>query len=134
MQSSRHVHIVVGGDDGTSGRTLGLAEVISSDVVVMRLGDREPIPTLPLHAVLVPAAAGGGRDEHIPVAEVILPDGEISCVALRLGRPLPAADGSSSVTTLSMSSKHIGRVAEAGGGVHAKDNPWYCKVFPQFCR
>ncbi|OLT16617.1 hypothetical protein BJF80_04455 [Serinicoccus sp. CUA-874] len=118
MQSQDHVRVVEGDAEGHSGRTLGQAELVTSDHAVMRVGYREPTPSLPLHVVLVPVAAGGDRGEHtkIDVTEVIPAEGDESMVALRLARAVPGWTQPRVVGLASLTSK-----------------PWWCKLFPSMC-
>lgn len=113
--------------DGSIGRTLGSAVLVSSDVAVMRLDDRASMPALPLR-VLVPAAAGGGRDEHhtrqVEVAKVH-----------------EAADGSAHAVLILASPVPPGRVvgrpsprAGSDGSVAQNGEGWWCKIWPPACR
>ncbi|MDO5741216.1 MAG: hypothetical protein Q4P07_13820, partial [Ornithinimicrobium sp.] len=69
MQSRKHVQVVEVDANGSIRRSLGPAFLVSPDVVVMRVVNRDSTPTLPLH-VLVPVAAGGDRDEHTPIKKI----------------------------------------------------------------
>lgn len=114
----------------------------------MRLGVREPTPSLPLHVVLVPVAAGGGRDEHdtttgrrlhpdhdehrlaertIDVVEVLPAEDGTGDVALRLasGVPDPVLASSVSATPAQLASLSAGLVLSDG---------WICRKFPWLCR
>ncbi len=112
------MRVVEGDAEGHSGRTLGQAELVTSDHAVMRVGYREPTPSLPLHVVLVPVAAGGDRGEHtkIDVVEVLTAEDDTSMVALRLARAVPGWTQPRVVGLASLTSK-----------------PWWCKLFPSMC-
>lgn len=127
VQQEVKPHVVEVGDDGSNGRTLGSAVLVSSDVAVMRLDGRASIPGLPLR-VLVPAAAGGGRDEHntreVEVAQVHkAADGSAHAVLI-LASPVPS-DRIDVRPTTRMGSG--GSMAQAGQG-------WWCKIWPPACR
>ena len=119
------MRVVTGDAEGLSGRTIGQAELVTPERAVMRLGFREPTPSLPLHVVPVPVAAGGGRDGHtrIEVTEVVhAADGERE-VALRLARSVPTP----------------GRPDELRAGTATAEAArirlpeWFCTRFPRMC-
>lgn len=85
MQTQRHVTVAEVDAGGTVVRVSGTAALVAPDVAVMRVVNRETVPVLPL-VVLVPVAAGGGRDEHhtITVSEVAPAVDGRPYVALRL--------------------------------------------------
>lgn len=124
----RAVKVVEVDVDGGCGHPIGVAQLVAPDVAVMRLGNREPMPSLPLR-VLVPAAAGGGRDEHL---EVDVADLEVAVdgspqVALLLARRVGAP--------VSDVEERSGRIGIMQGDVaQATGDPWWCRVFPRMCR
>lgn len=143
------VQVVAGDADGDAGPALGQGQLVASDLVVLVLDDRASAPALPLH-VLVPVAAGGDRGEHINVAEIEeAPDG-VPCVGLRLeraasvtitGEPTPPEALRPSLEKLggerlddrggSLSSIAGGLL---GGREAAGRDPWWCRMFPRWCR
>ena len=115
---------MTGDAEGLSGRTIGQAELVTPECAVMRLGHREPTPSLPLHVVPVPAAAGGGRDGHtrVEVLEVVTAsDGERE-VALRLSPP----------AATSPSRAELSATASVGAAAFGLPE-WFCKRFPRMC-
>ena len=127
VQMDREVTVVEVDVDGSSGRPLGVARLVAPDVAVLRLGNREPMPSLPLR-VLVPAAAGGGRDEHLEVDVVDLQeavDGSAQ-VAVVLARPVEVPTG--------VAPGPSARTVTAGTVERASGDPWWCRLFPRACR
>lgn len=134
VQQGQQVDVVQVDDDGSSGRSLGTAELVTADVAVMSLGNREPRPQLPLR-VLVPAAAGGGRDEQhtsrgqeIDVQQVHDAVDGSAYVALQLTEPAPgwtAARGAGPARDGSVT---------AGSERPPSTDRWYCHLFPWACR
>lgn len=156
VQFREHVRVVAGDAEGHSGRTLGQAELVTPKCAVMRLGVREPTPSLPLHVVLVPVAAGGGRGEHdtttagpqtgrdgqqalaaprtIAVVEVLPSEDGSGDVALKLaegafGRVSARSSGARSGSGSSASPTQVASLAPQLAGI---DN-WLCRKFPRFC-
>lgn len=119
------MRVVTGDAEGLSGRTVGQAELVTPECAVMRLGFREPTPSLPLHVVPVPVAAGGDRDGHtrIEVTEVLrAADGERE-VALRLARSVPTSGGREELWA-STSTAEASRI---------RLPEWFCTRFPRLC-
>ncbi|WP_151526751.1 hypothetical protein [Serinicoccus kebangsaanensis] len=129
MQFRGHVRVVEGDAEGHSGRTLGQAELVTPEHAVMRVGDREPTPSLPLHVVLVPVAAGGDRDEHdrIDVVEVLTAQDGERMIALRLARAVALARPGRATPASSM------QLVSMDADRATTDN-WFCQMFPRFCR
>lgn len=124
-------------DDGSTGLALGQAVLVDPTVAIMRLENRDSTPTLPLR-VLVPAAAGGGRDEHatpVDVAEVHPADDRSPHAVLILAEPVPTGAHrqlGGAQPLVGTSTAGAATTLGAGGGTNG--TPWWCKVWPPACR
>lgn len=138
VQQGSQVEVVEVDDDGGAGRSLGSAALVTPDVAVMAVGNREPAPSLPLR-VLVPAAAGGGRDEHdtraghggaleIDVLRVHAAADGSDHVALELASPAPAT------LTEEALLRSTGPRTVGLADLQADENRWWCKIVPWACR
>lgn len=136
MQSRKHVQVVEVDANGSIRRSLGPAFLVSPDVVVMRVVNRDSTPTLPLH-VLVPVAAGGDRDEHAPIKKIWPATTDEGLWALELQAPLQVTP--EDVTPVEKLQSLLSRPGptslsaqtEVDGTLGRVD--WLCRVF-RLCR
>lgn len=122
VHEEQHVQVHRVDDDGSTGAAIGPAVLVTQHLAVMEVANREAMPSLPLR-VLVPVAAGGGRDEQQSVTEVHLAQDGSARVAL----VLEAVEADPEGTAHSVS-------AGPGTGSRPDAPPWWCKVFPPACR
>lgn len=137
QQRESRVQVVEGDANGSASRSIGSAVLVSPDVVVMSVANREAAPSLPLH-VLVPVAAGGDRDEHINVTEVCPAGDGQQLVALRLEKPCAAEllDGAATARLMGaapMSAGHALMTQDGGDLTTTGVGDWLCKIF-RICR
>lgn len=119
------VTVVAVDGDGSSGRPVGTAELVTPEVALMQLDNREStLPQLPLR-VLVPAAAGGGRGEHNnPIGSSGSSKGGVDVAKVH-----PAEDGSAYAVL------ELSRPATADDGMRPTGSkPWWCHIFPRACK
>ncbi|MGO0577059.1 hypothetical protein [Ornithinimicrobium panacihumi] len=141
MQTQRHVTVAEVDADGTVVRVSGTAALVAPDVAVMRVVNRETVPVLPL-VVLVPVAAGGGKDEHhtTPVSEVAPAVDGRPYVALRLAEQcdpgLVDRQESAALERMLTVEPGVGTTArdesmdlDPAASLSARRENWLCRIF-----